>query len=52
MFVQWKGTDACLDLYCACGQNLHFDGYFASELTCGRCMQTYELPYMLPLKPV
>ena len=46
-FIQWKGTDACLDVYCTCGEQFHFDGYFAYELTCGRCGQTYELPNTL-----
>jgi hypothetical protein len=52
LFLQWKGTDACLDLYCACGQDLHFDGYFAHELTCGHCGQTWELPHKLAVTPV
>ena len=51
-FIQWKGTDACLDLYCTCGEQFHFDGYFAYELTCGRCGQTYELPNTLRIHPV
>jgi hypothetical protein len=52
VFVQWKGTDVCLDLYCACGTRLHFDGYHAYELTCGICNRVWELPAMLPLKEV
>ena len=51
-FIQWKGTDACLDLYCTCGEQFHFDGMFAYELTCGHCGQTYELPHMLQVQPV
>ena len=51
-FIQWKGTDACIDLYCTCGEQFHFDGYFAYELTCGQCGQTYELPNMLRVHPV
>lgn len=51
-FIQWKGTDACLDIYCACGEQFHFDGYFAYELTCGYCGQTYELPDTLRICPV
>jgi hypothetical protein len=52
LFLQWKGTDACLDLYCTCGQDLHFDGFFATELTCGHCGQTWELPHKLTITPV
>jgi hypothetical protein len=49
-FLQWKGTDACLDLYCACGSQRHFDGFSARQLTCGNCGQTWELPHMLMLR--
>jgi hypothetical protein len=52
VFLQWKGTDACLDFYCACGRQWHFDGYFAKELTCGHCGQTWELPHTLTPQPV
>ena len=51
-FIQWKGTDSCLDVYCTCGEQFHFDGYFAYELTCGNCGQTYELPNTLRIHPV
>ena len=51
-FIQWKGTSACLDLYCTCGEQFHFDGMFAYELTCGRCGQTYEMPNTLRIYPV
>ncbi len=51
-FIQWKNTDACIDLYCTCGEQFHFDGYFAYELTCGNCGQTYELPNTLRVYPV
>ena len=47
VFLQWKGTDACLDFYCTCGEQFHFDGFFGIQLTCGACGQTWELPHML-----
>ena len=29
-YIQWKGTDVCLDVHCTCGAELlHYDGYFA-----------------------
>lgn len=46
-FLQWKGTNACLDFWCACGVQFHFDGYFGIQLTCGACGQAWELPHML-----
>ncbi len=39
-FIQWKGTDVCIDLYCECGEHHHFDGEFLYGwkcLACGRC---------------
>ena len=50
--IQWKGTTACLDLHCKCGLDLHFDGEFAYELTCGTCGRIWELPTHLDLKEV
>lgn len=37
VFVQWKGTDVCMDIYCVCGVHGHFDGYFAYALKCPKC---------------
>lgn len=43
MFIQWKGTDACIDFTCgACNENCHFDGYFAHYLRCP-CGAVYEM---------
>ncbi len=44
VFVQWKGTDACLDFYCSCGEQGHFDGYFAYALRCGDCGAVWAMP--------
>lgn len=43
-FIQWKGTDVCLDFYCVCGAGGHFDGYFAYYIQCGECGKVYETP--------
>ena len=33
VFLQWKGTDVCLDFHCYnCQTFAHFDGFFASFL--------------------
>lgn len=24
-FIQWKGTDVCMDVYCKCGYHSHID---------------------------
>lgn len=46
-FLQWKGTNACLDFKCSCGRMAHFDGYFAYVLECGYCGIKWEMPYIL-----
>jgi hypothetical protein len=43
MFIQWKGTDVCIDFHCPCGQHGHFDGYFAYFLGCPNCGAVYEM---------
>lgn len=49
VFIQWKGTDACLDLHCVCGVHGHFDGMFAYYLRCNACGRTYRMPHTLVL---
>jgi hypothetical protein len=36
--LQWKGTDACYDLYCECSpeMNQHFCGFFGDTFICGQ----------------
>ena len=43
MFIQWKGTDVCLDFSCVCGAQGHFDGDFAYGLRCFACGAVYEM---------
>lgn len=48
MFIQWKGTDVCLDFHCPCQPDgsafsSHFDGDFAYHLRCTRCGAIYEM---------
>lgn len=40
-FIQWKGTDVCMDFYCDCGWHNHYDGYFAYEVECGQCGEVF-----------
>lgn len=46
-FVQWKGTDVCMDFQCECGANCHFDGFFAYMVKCQHCGTVWEMPYIL-----
>lgn len=48
-FVQWKGTDVCLDFTCLCNTHLHFDGDFAYAIRCWHCQRVWELPAYIPL---
>lgn len=43
MFIQWKGTDVCLDFHCPCGAHCHLHGDFAYFVECGRCHTVYEM---------
>lgn len=52
MFIQWKGTDVCLDFHCPCGAHGHFDGYFAYRLRCPSCDAVYELGTQVIVKRI
>ncbi len=52
-FVQWKGTDVCMDFHCECGTHCHFDGDFAYTVKCPTCLTVWEMPcYIVPRKSV
>jgi len=40
-FIQWKGTDLCMDWFCEDGHQNHWDGYFAYEIECETCSKKY-----------
>lgn len=44
VFIQYKGTDLCADIYCDCGKHLHVDDYFAYAVRCWKCKSIWELP--------
>ena len=42
-FIQWKGTDVCMDALCnECGENFHIDGDFMYSITCPKCKTEYD----------
>jgi hypothetical protein len=41
-FIQWKGTDVCMDFDCPCGVHSHFDGDFAHFVQC-ECGKIFRL---------
>lgn len=40
-FIQWKGTDVCMDFHCDCGWHNHYHGYFAYEVECFQCGEVF-----------
>ena len=42
-WVQWKGTNVCMDLHCACGAHGHIDYGFAYTVKCTICGRVYDV---------
>lgn len=42
-FIQWKGTNVCMDLVCLCGEGHHIDATFAYAVKCSACGRTLVL---------
>ena len=42
-WIQWKGTDVCMDIYCKCGYHSHIDAEFAYHVECPICHTVYAL---------
>lgn len=40
-WVQWKGTNVCMDIYCKCGHHSHIDADFAYHVKCPSCSKVY-----------
>lgn len=51
-WIQWKGTDACIDVECLCGNVEHLDGFFQYGWRCGECHRIYALDPIIQLLPV
>lgn len=50
VWVQYQGTDICLDLHCPCGRVSHYDGYGAYAVQCPFCEAMFDLPQSVPLQ--
>lgn len=56
--LQWKGTEACIDIWCVCGKRSHYDGGFLYNWRCAGCNRVYAMdpgidmteipPHMVP----
>lgn len=42
-WIQWKGTDVCMDFRCPCGAPTHVDASFVYFVRCSGCRKVYEL---------
>ena len=51
-FIQWKGTDVCMDCYCECGKNFHVDATFAYAVECPACHRKYEMAHYVLMRPL
>ena len=40
-WIQWKGTDVCMDVRCVCGSAAHVDAEFAYYVRCPACGRIY-----------
>lgn len=49
-FIQWKGTDVCMDCRCLCGETFHIDGYFAYAVRCEHCAREYEMSVYVAMR--
>ena len=51
-WIQWKGTNVCADVYCACGAHFHIDDEFAYHVKCPKCGRLYAMCANIRLMPV
>ncbi len=51
-WIQWKGTDVCMDVHCSCGELTHLDGYFACFIQCPACQQVFSVGQNVTLYPL
>lgn len=42
-FIQWKGTNVCIDLHCICGFHGHLDIDFLYYYECNECHRKYKV---------
>lgn len=51
-WIQWKGTDICMDIHCECGYHGHLDAEFAHYYQCPRCSVVYHPQTTIAMEPV
>ncbi len=40
-WIQWKGTNVCMDIHCKCGEMTHVDDEFTYHIKCVKCKRVY-----------
>lgn len=40
-WIQWKGTNVCMDIKCVCGKLSHVDSEFAYYIKCVECNRVF-----------
>lgn len=40
-WIQWKGTNVCMDIHCVCGESHHVDDEFVYYVRCSACGRSY-----------
>ena len=51
-WIQWKGTDVCIDLHCSCGHHGHIDDSFFYHYECPKCKTKYAVGQTVALIPL
>jgi hypothetical protein len=51
-WIQWKGTDVCMDVYCECGHHGHVDSDFFYYYECSACHKKYAVGQTIKLIPL
>jgi hypothetical protein len=42
-WIQWNGTNVCMDIHCICGHFGHFDGDFFYYFECPKCKRKFAV---------
>ena len=51
-FIQWKGTDVCMDCHCICGGHFHIDAEFAYAVQCRHCGRRFEMSAKIEMREI
>lgn len=51
-WIQWKGTDVCMDVHCSCGAHSHIDADFTYFVECPACGQVFAMCANVRMIPV